>query len=107
MVDLVGYFKSTGTGDPLSSLSENEIRHFNVLRGICLLDQLYEKASEWPIVYWNDYYEDGTPITLNWELVVNGLAKVYMDGLRLNDQKSTQGQSPVPQLVYVPSLEVR
>ena len=107
MVDLVGYFKSTGTGDPLSSLSENEIRHFNVLMGICLLDQLYEKASEWPIVYWNDYYEDGTPITLNWELVVNGLAKVYMDGLRLNDQKSTQGQSPVPQLVYVPSLEVR
>jgi hypothetical protein len=32
---------------------------------------------------WDEYYEDGTPVTLNWELITNGLGKVYTAGLNL------------------------
>jgi hypothetical protein len=42
-----------------------------------ILDQLYSSASKWPLVLWDEYYEDGTPYTLNWELVVNNLASVF------------------------------
>jgi hypothetical protein len=34
-------------------------------------------------VGWDEYYPDGSPVTLNWELVVNGLARVYTETLNL------------------------
>jgi hypothetical protein len=35
------------------------------------------------MVEWDEYYDDGTPVTLNWELIINGLAKVYTASLTL------------------------
>jgi len=69
---------------------------------ILLTNQMYQKASEWPIISWDEYYEDGSPITLNWELVINGLAKVYMDGIKYNNPRSVIGaRDQIPRLVRV------
>jgi len=45
------------------------------------LEQIYKSASRWPMVLWDEYYDDGTPYTLNWELVVNNLATVFTNDL--------------------------
>ena len=42
------------------------------------IESLYFSSSKWPLVLWDEYYNDGTPYTLNWELVVNNLANVYV-----------------------------
>jgi endonuclease YncB( thermonuclease family) len=42
-----------------------------------ILEELYSSASKWPLVLWDEYYDDGTPYTLNWELVANNLASVF------------------------------
>ena len=63
---------------------------------------MYEKASEWPMNGWDEYYDDGSPLTLNWELVVNGLSKIYTKGLLLNSspaQPSTAAQIPMPERI--------
>jgi hypothetical protein len=52
-----------------------------------VIRDIYQKVSDWPNISWDEYYEDGTPASLNWELVVNNLAKVYTTGL-LIEQKS-------------------
>jgi len=106
MSDLLEHFSATGQEDPLASgdsqLSEVEIRNFNILMNILLTNQMYQKASEWPIISWDEYYEDGSPITLNWELVINGLAKVYMDGIKYNNPRSVIGaRDQIPRLVRV------
>ena len=44
---------------------------------IKILEEIYSSASKWPLVLWDEYYDDGTPYTLNWELVINNLANVY------------------------------
>jgi hypothetical protein len=41
-----------------------------------LIDLLYSNAARWPYVSWDEYYEDGSPASINWELVVNNLAQV-------------------------------
>ena len=46
-----------------------------------VIRDVYQKVSDWPNIAWDEYYEDGTPASLNWELVVNNLAKVYTTGL--------------------------
>lgn len=56
-------------------------RLFVTLINVRILEATYEKASEWPLILWDDYYSDGSPVTLNWELVVNGLARVYTGDL--------------------------
>jgi hypothetical protein len=51
---------------------------------------------------WDEYYDDGSPLTLNWELVINGLAKVYNKGLLLNSspaQPSTASRIPMPERI--------
>ena len=45
------------------------------------LEQIYKSASRWPMVLWDEYYDDGTPYTLNWELVANNLATVFTNDL--------------------------
>jgi hypothetical protein len=55
-----------------------------------ILEKIYGKASEWPLATWDEYYNDGSPVTLNWELVVNGLARVYTKGLVYNDSPARQ-----------------
>jgi outer membrane lipoprotein SlyB len=58
-------------------INDDMFRAFVTLINMKILEATYEKASEWPLVLWDDYYSDGSPVTLNWELVVNGLARVY------------------------------
>jgi hypothetical protein len=58
-------------------INDDMFRAFVTLVNMKILEATYEKASEWPLVLWDDYYSDGSPVTLNWELVVNGLARVY------------------------------
>lgn len=55
---------------------------FGVLVIFKILETIYDKASDWPLVLWDDYYDDGSPVSLNWELVVNGLARVYTGDLQ-------------------------
>lgn len=42
---------------------------FSIFVEMSKLEQLYNNSSRWPLVLWDEYYEDGTPATLNWELV--------------------------------------
>jgi hypothetical protein len=77
------HFETSGETDPLNGLSNTEIRAYDALVDMLVLLKIYNKASEWPMAEWDEYYEDGTPVTLNWELIINGLGKVYTAGLNL------------------------
>ena len=99
---LKGYFNSQGESDPLKEITLFDRTVFSALVSIGILDAVYSKASEWPLSGWDEYYNDGTPITLNWELVVNGLAKVYTKGLKAissPSQISIEDQLPIPERV--------
>ena len=96
------HFETTGETDPLNGLSNIEIRAFDALVDMLILLKVYNKASEWPMTEWDEYYEDGSPVTLNWELVVSGLAKVYTAGLSLvSGPALVQSQEMVPMLKNV------
>jgi len=77
------YYSVTGDQDPLKQLNLNQeqINTYNALVDIKLLELLYSKASEWPLILWDEYYDDGTPATLNWEMVAANLASVYTKSL--------------------------
>jgi len=77
------YYSVTGNEDPLKklNLTEEEIKKYNALVDIKLLELLYSRASEWPLILWDEYYDDGTPATLNWEMVTANLASVYTQNL--------------------------
>jgi hypothetical protein len=98
MTDLLQHFVQTGNSDPLASMSLEEIKHFNVLMNILITNELYEKASEWPVVSWDEYYEDGKPVTLNWELIASGLAQVYMTGTQYQQKSVETPQDYMAQL---------
>ena len=92
-------FESTGDSDPLKNISVNQKKIFSTLVSLLVTLKVYEKASEWPTNGWDEYYDDGSPLTLNWELIINGLAKVYNKGLLLNtspSQTSVGSQIPMP-----------
>ena len=78
------YLFNIGPNTPFSDLSEDRIELFNNLVEIKIVESLYSKASEWPLILWDEYYSDGTPATLNWELVVANLASVYTKSLLYN-----------------------
>lgn len=99
MSDILDHFGQPEISDPLHSLAEAEIKLFNVLMNILITNELYEKASEWPIVSWDEYYEDGRPVTLNWELIVSGLAQVYMTGTQYQQKSVETPKDYMPQLV--------
>lgn len=54
---------------------------YSAMVEIKILDNLYGASSKWPLVLWDEYYDDGTPYTLNWELVINNLANVFTNDL--------------------------
>ena len=54
---------------------------FSKLVEIKIIEELYMVSSKWPIVLWDEYYNDGTPYTLNWELVTKNLANVFTNDL--------------------------
>jgi len=62
---------------------------FSALVEIKILDEIYINAAKWPFTLWDEFYEDGTPVTLNWELVGKGFADVFTNDL-LNASSSVQ-----------------
>jgi hypothetical protein len=91
-------FIPTGSNDPLNSLSQEKKNLFTVFYYIRMIEILYSKASQWPYIGWDEYYEDGGPASLNWELVVNNLAQVdTRDLLRERDSViNLDDQIPTP-----------
>lgn len=75
--------------DLLSTLHQELRRAFSICLYMRVLEEIYDKASEWPLVSWDEYYENGYPVTLNWELVINNLAGVYVKALQI-ESDSTQ-----------------
>ena len=63
------------------STTNARIKIYNTYFSMRVIRDIYQKVSDWPNIAWDEYYEDGTPASLNWELVVNNLAKVYTTGL--------------------------
>jgi hypothetical protein len=59
----------------------SQSRLFSALVEIKILDQLYSNSSKWPLILWDEFYDDGTPSTLNWELVGKGFADVFTNNL--------------------------
>jgi len=65
-----------------NEITNPELRRlFSVMVEMKILEQIYKSASRWPMVLWDEYYDDGTPYTLNWELVINNLATVFTNDL--------------------------
>lgn len=96
------YFETSGPSDPLFSLSPEKIKLFNDLVNIRILETLYSKASEWPYIAWDEYYEDGVPATLNWELVANNMAQVYTVDLLRSRPAEIGLDDQIPGVNYVP-----
>ena len=86
----INYFEQTGVTDPLAGMTDYQKSLFSTCVAFRILEKIYGKASEWPLATWDEYYNDGSPVTLNWELVVNGLARVYTKGLIYNDSPARQ-----------------
>ena len=94
-------YKITGSNDPLNNLSDQKKELFSIFYYIKLAEQLYSKAAQWPYISWDEYYDDGGPATLNWELVINNLAQVdTRDLLRERDSViNLDDQIPTPKLI--------
>jgi hypothetical protein len=81
--------------------NENLKVAFSIIVQIKKLEEIYANTSKWPMVLWDEYYEDGTPYTLNWELVVNNLANVYTKDI-IAESKSVSnnyGSTGIPEKV--------
>lgn len=70
-----------GINDSLITDSAKAKKLYSILVEIKIAEELHRISSKWPLVLWDEYYNDGTPYTLNWELVVNNLANVYVDNV--------------------------
>jgi hypothetical protein len=80
------FYNIVSPSDMLYDLPEDQAKAFSVLVYFKVLEEIYEAASQWPQMSWDEYYPDGYPITLNWELVVNNLAKVFVKDLQKESQ---------------------
>ena len=93
------YFDYANAADPIVANTDDESRNiFNILVYIQSLQGIYNIASKWPIVAWNEYYEDGYPVTLNWELVVNNLARVFVRDLQVQSESVNTASETAVQL---------
>jgi hypothetical protein len=88
--NMENHFTITGETDPLLTITNDQIKLFNDLVNFKVMEVLYSKASEWPYISWDEYYDDGLPATLNWEMITNNLAQVYTVDL-LRERASTGG----------------
>jgi hypothetical protein len=103
MSSLKNYFFDSGQIDPLYGMSESNKKAFSALVAILILYKIYDVASQWPMVGWDEYYSDGTPYTLNWDLIEKGLAQVYTKGLLYVDSPAVQDASSlIPTVRKVP-----
>ena len=78
------YYQSISSTEGLNALTPEKQSLFNTLVEIKKIELIYQKSSEWPLILWDEFYEDGSPATLNWEMVVANLASVYTKGLLYN-----------------------
>ncbi|NBP57016.1 hypothetical protein EBU71_10900, partial [bacterium] len=90
-----------GSSDPLIDLPNDKIKMFNTLVSFKVMETLYSKASEWPYVGWDEYYDDGGAATLNWELVTNNLAQVYTVDLLRSRPAEIGLDDQIPGLKYI------
>jgi hypothetical protein len=74
-------YTSQSNSSSITSMSTAKKEIYNRYVTVRCLQFIYDKVSEWPNIEWDEYYDDGTPVSLNWELVVNNLANVYTKGL--------------------------
>lgn len=65
------------------SLPQTKKDQYNAYVNMRIVNFIYDKVSEWPNIEWDEYYEDGTPVSLNYELITKGLAKVYTKSLQV------------------------
>lgn len=96
----IDYSKDLLGSEILSTIELKKM--YSVMVQIKILDNLYSVSSKWPLVLWDEYYDDGTPYTLNWELVVNNLANVFTNDLvnKESDSVTTAPESAaLPQRV--------
>ena len=90
---LINYYNQYAKNNSiLKNATAQRIKIYNTYFTMRVLRDVYQKVSDWPNISWDEYYEDGTPASLNWELVVNNLAKVYTTGL-LMEQESVNTTS--------------
>lgn len=54
-------------------------------------DSLLRNASSWPLIPWDSFTADGRAYTVNWEIVVSGLAYTDMGGVRAGDPDARYG----------------
>lgn len=81
-LDIQNYFNYPNSDEVFSYFTPTLVGVYNNLIYMLNLSWIYEKTNEWPLVSWDEYYDDGHPVTLNWELVVNNLARVYVKDLQ-------------------------
>ena len=79
------FLKESSTEDYGLSVNRVEVL-YDALVSFKVLEAIYNKTSEWPTIFWDEYYEDGYPVTLNWELVANNLAQVYVKQLQIESE---------------------
>lgn len=84
------YFEEVSQSDVLYVLTEEAKKIYSNLVYLKVIEEIYAITSEWPQIGWDEYYLDGQPYSLNWELVVNNLAKVYTKDI-LTDSQSVIG----------------
>lgn len=93
------YFDYTNSTDSLSTISSALKSAFSIIVYMRMLESIYAKASEWPLTSWDEYYDNGYPVSLNWELVINNLATVYIKDL----QRESDSVQSANELAAIPT----
>lgn len=52
---------------------------------------LYQLATQWPMVEWDSYMEDGRPYTINWEIIAAGFAQTSLYGNNFDADRGAIG----------------
>jgi len=89
------------SGDSIAGFGQDDQSSYSALVRLKSLEEIYSLVSRWPYVSWDDYYDDGTPFSLNWELVVNNLAQVYVKDLQNESEAVLTSSETVPTLTRV------
>ena len=82
-------------------MTDSQKQLYSNIIHIKIIEDIYELASAWPIRSWDEYYPDGHPLSLNWELVVNNLARVDVAAIQ-QESESVQTAietAPIPRQV--------
>lgn len=95
------YWTQPANPSLVDSFISSNVSDYNALVQMKILESIYSKASDWPIVMWDEYYEDGYPVTFNWELVVNNYATVYIKDIQRESKSVTTAEEMGAPLIRV------